>query len=72
MSQAAEHISTLKEMLKKYRAMPLPVIETFYELVTNQSWSSSDVIDFLEAGKGESEYSDDIIDKFIAKEKKYK
>ena len=71
MSQAADHISTLVDMLNKHSATPLPVIETFYELVTNQNWTSEAIIDFLNVGKGVSEDSDKILEEFIALEKSY-
>lgn len=36
MSQMRDNILLLKEMLRKYSDTPLPVINTFYEMVSNE------------------------------------
>lgn len=65
MSQFGDHTRTLVEMIKKYPTCEHVVIETFFETITNQSWSEELIIDMLDCGKGISETADVILDKFI-------
>jgi len=71
MGQAADHCGTIKEMLKKHKGHELAVIETFYETITNQSWQTEDIIDFLEQAKGISQKADDFLDIFIGRERQW-
>lgn len=67
MSEAADHIRVLRELLRNEKVCcERAIVETFYRVVSNQAWDSADMVNFLQSAKDISHQADFWLDHFIA------
>ena len=71
MSLFGDNCSTLEGMIKRYPDCEKAIIDTFHDMISNQSWEIESRIDMLESGLGISTTADVILQTFINIEKRY-